>query len=142
MAEFPSAENLIDRAEGRSLTGITKQGFGGWLLAVSTSMIVGTQTVTEFLLFPFVQVMEITDSTVDAFILKPLTVVITGSEATAASVAEFELFGLPLGTVIVLFTLMIVSFYLRRRATSDTFVGTFTDFGGNLIGVREDTDEG
>lgn len=138
---YPSSESLIDKAKGRSLTAITKQGIGGWLLAVSSSSIIGTQTLTEFLLFPFLKVMEITDSTVDAFILKPLVVIVSGSQATAQSVAEFELFGLPLGTAIVLFTLMIVAWYLRRESTSDAFVGTFTDFGGGLIGTEEEDEE-
>jgi len=136
MSTTPS--NLLDRAKGRSITGITKQGFGAWLLSVSTSAILGVQTVTDFLLFPFVLFTEISDQVMDAFVLAPLTIIITGSETSAQAVSEFSIFGLPLGTAIVLVTFAMVALYVRRPETSDLIPGTFTDFGGSLIGTDEE----
>ncbi len=136
MSTTPS--NLLDRAKGRSITEITKQGFGAWLLSVSTSAILGVQTVTDFLLFPFVLFTEISDQVMDAFVLAPLTIIITGSETSAQAVSEFSIFGLPLGTAIVLVTFAMVALYVRRPETSDLIPGTFTDFGGSLIGTDEE----
>lgn len=136
MAQSPS--DLLDRAEGRSITGITKQGFGAWLLSISTSAILGVQTVTDFLLFPFTLFIEISDQVMDALILSPLTIVITGSQTSAEAISEFSIFGLPLGTAIVLATFAIIAWYVRRPSTSDLIPGTFTDFGGGLIGTDEE----
>jgi len=138
MSTDPSASSLLDRAKGRDITSITKQGFGAWLLAVSSSAILGVQTVTEFLLFPFTLFIDISDQVMDAFILAPLTVIITGSETTAQAITEFSIFGLPLGTAIVLVTFAMVALYVRRPETSDLIPGTFTDFGGGLIGSDEE----
>ncbi len=134
----PTPSSLLDRAKGREITGITKQGFGAWLLALSTSAIMGVQTVTDFLLFPFVLFTEISDQVMDAFVLAPLTIIITGSETSAQAVSEFSIFGLPLGTAIVLVTFAMVALYVRRPETSDLIPGTFTDFGGSLIGTDEE----
>jgi len=140
MSTQPSATSLLERAKGRSLTGISKQGIGAWLLALSASSIAGVQSLERLLLFPIDLIVRISDSVADALILKPLTVVISGSEASAASVAQFELFGLPLGTVIVLGTFGIVGLYLRQPWTSDFIPGTFTDFFG--VGAEEEEREG
>lgn len=138
----PTASSLLDRAKGRSITGITKQGFGAWILAISASAIAGVQTVTDFLLFPFNLMIRITDQVMDSLILKPLTIVATGSETTAQAVTEFSLFGLPLGTGIVLATFAMIAWYVRRPSTSDLVPGTFTDFGGDLLGAEEEADQG
>lgn len=136
MSTQPSATSLLERAKGRSLTGISKQGIGAWLLSVSASFIAGTQSLTRLLLFPIDLIVRVSDSVMDALILKPLTVVISGSEASAASVAQFELFGLPLGTAIVLATFSMVALYLRQPWSSDFIPGTFTDFLG--VGTEEE----
>lgn len=127
---------LLSKAKGRSLTAIAKQGVGGWILAVSTSFILGVQTLTTLLLLPVNIIIDVSDAAADAILIKPLTVIITGSEATAASVAQFELFGLPLGTGIVLGTFGMVGLYLRRPSTSDFLPGTFTDSW--FTGVQEE----
>lgn len=139
MSTQPSASSLLERAKGRSLTGITKQGIGAWLLAVSASAIAGVQSLTRLLLFPIDLIVRISDQVMDALILKPLVVIISGSEASAASVAQFELFGLPLGTAIVLGTFAMVALYLRQPWTSDFIPGTFTDYFG--IGATEEEEE-
>ncbi|WP_435099601.1 hypothetical protein [Halarchaeum sp. P4] len=127
---------LLEKARGQSLTTLAKQGVGGWMLAVSVSFIRGTKAVTDLLLFPVIAISNIGDAVIDAMILKPLTIVISGSEATAASVAQFELFGLPLGTAILLFTFAIIAWYLRRPSTSDFLPGTFWD--SPFTGVQEE----
>lgn len=140
MSTQPSADSLLNRAKGRSITSISKQGIGAWLLSVSASFIAGTQSLTRLLLFPIDILIRISDAIADAIILSPLGVVIAGSEASARSVARFEFLGLPLGTVIVLFTFAIVALYLRQPWSSDFLPGTFTDFLG--IGTEESDDEG
>lgn len=127
---------FIERARGRNLTGIAKQGIGGWLLALSTSFILGVQAVTQILLVPVDAFVNITDAVVSAIILSPLGVVVAGSEASAQSVAEFEFLGLPLGTVLVLGSFAIVSLYLRQPWSSDFIPGTFTDIP--FLGTEEE----
>ncbi|WP_435102979.1 hypothetical protein [Halarchaeum sp. P4] len=131
-----TSEEYIHRAKGRSLTGVAKQGVGAWLFALSSSVIAGIQALTDLLLFPVIAISNIGDAVIDALILKPLTIVISGSEASAASVAEFELFGLPLGTAILLVTFAMIGWYLRRPSTSDFLPGTFWD--SPFTGVEEE----
>jgi hypothetical protein len=131
---------LINKAEGKGLTSITKQGIGGWLFALSSSSIVGTQALTDLLLMPVELVNLIGRRVVEGLILKPLVVVITGSETTAEGVSQMGLFGLPIGTILLLGTFFIVALYLRQDATSDFLPGTFTDYFG--VGVDEDAEDG
>jgi hypothetical protein len=131
---------LINKAEGKGLTSITKQGIGGWLFALSSSSIVGTQALTDLLLMPVRLVNRIGENVVEGLILKPLLVVITGSETTAQGVSEMGLFGLPIGTLMLLGTFFLITLYLRQDATSDFLPGTFTDYFG--VGVDEDAEDG
>ncbi|MFC6785412.1 hypothetical protein ACFQFH_05645 [Halobaculum halobium] len=118
---------LIEKARGRGLTGIAKQGIGGWLLALSSSLILGVQALTQVLIVPIDLFVNITEAAGEAFIVSPLGVVIAGSEASAQSIAEFEFLGLPIGTVVVLGSFAIVALYLRQPWSSDFVPGTFTD---------------
>ncbi|QZX98726.1 hypothetical protein [Halobaculum rubrum] len=127
---------LLEKARGRSLTGIAKQGIGGWLLALSTSAILGVQAIVKVLLVPVDLFVNITGAVGEALILSPLGVVIAGSEASAQSVAEFEFLGLPLGTVLVLSSFAVVSLYLRQPWSSDFIPGTFTDIP--FLGTEEE----
>lgn len=136
----PAPMDLINKAEGKGLTSITKQGIGGWLFALSSSSILGTQALTELLLMPVRLVNRIGENVVEGLILKPLLVVITGSQATAEGVSEMGLFGLPIGTVMLLVTFFLITLYLRQDATSDFLPGTFTDYLG--VGVDEDAEDG
>jgi hypothetical protein len=131
MASQPTPESLLDRAEGRKLKAITKQGIGAWLLSASTASILGSQAIVElFVLTPVDVVTNIMDSVAMALIIKPLSVVITGSETSAEAIGSTFLFGLPLSVVLFLVSLFIVSMYLSERETSDLIPGTFTDFIG------------
>ncbi|NEU56748.1 hypothetical protein [Halorussus sp. MSC15.2] len=136
----PNPMDLINRAEGKSLTSVTKQGIGGWLFALSTSAILGVQALTQLLLMPVRLVNKIGTNVVEGLILKPLLVVITGSEASARGVDQMGLFGLPIGTIVLLGTFSIIALYLRQDVTSDTIPGTFTDYFGT--GVDEDAEDG
>ncbi len=110
---------LINRAEGRSLTNIAKNGLGGWIFAVFTSAITGTQELLTLLLLPIRVLVDVAWASANAFILGPLGVAVAGSETTAAEVSVFGIFALPVGTAIVLGTLAIVAFYLQWRDSSD-----------------------
>lgn len=133
---------LINRAEGKSLTSVTKQGIGGWLFALSSSAILGVQALTQLLLMPVRLLNRIGENVVEGLILEPLVIMITGSQTTAEGVAQMGLFGLPIGTIILLGTFMIIAWYVRQNETSDFLPGTFTDFGGPFIGADEAEDEG
>ncbi len=140
MASQPRPMKLINKAEGKGLTSITKQSIGGWLFALSSSVILGIQALTQLLLMPVRLVNRIGENVVEGLILKPLVIVITGSETTAQGVSEMGLFGLPIGTVILLGTFFLITLYLRQDATSDFLPGTFTDYLG--VGVDEDAEDG
>jgi hypothetical protein len=131
---------LINKAQGKGLTSITKQGIGGWLFAVSASGILGIQALTQLLLLPIRLLNRIGESVVEGLILKPLVIMATGSQTTAEGVSEMGLFGLPIGTIILLGTFFAITLYLRQDATSDFLPGTFTDFIG--VGVDEDAEDG
>jgi len=130
---------LIERARGRSLTNIAKNGLGGWITAVFLSAITGTQELLTLLLLPIRILVDIAWGSAEAFILGPLGVVDAASAVTASEVSVFGIFALPTGVVIVLGTLAIVAFYLQWRDSSDFLPGTFTDFFG--VGVQENEEE-
>lgn len=135
----PSPTSLLDRAEGRSLSSIWKQGLGAWMLTVSTSAILGVQAIVElFFLTPLDAFTRIINMSVTAVILEPLSVIITGSDTTAEAIRETSILGLPISVIIVLGSLFMVSMYLREPETSDSFVGSFTDFIGGTDEEGED----
>lgn len=136
----PTPISLIGRARGVSLTSAVKRVFGGWIFAIGASGVLAIRTLREFLLFPIDLVMRIGNQVVEAAILKPLVVVITGSETSAEAVTRFDLFGLPIGVAILLLSFALVAVYLSEERTSDFLPGTFTDYLGGLIGIDEEDD--
>jgi len=127
----PKPLTLLNRAEDRTLKSITQQGIGAWILTVSTSTILGFQAIVElFFLTPADVITTIIDNVAMALIIKPLSVVITGSETSAEAISNTYIFGLPLSVVVVLGSFMLIALYLRERQTSDLIPGTFTDFLG------------
>lgn len=126
-----SPTSLLERARGRSLKSIWKQGVGAWLLTISTSAILGIQAIVElFLLTPVDIGIAVIQTSVESIILKPLGIVRTGADTTSGAVEGTSILGLPISVVVVLGTFFLVALYLRQRATSDSFVGSFTDFVG------------
>ena len=134
-----SPESLFERAEGKSLNQIAKTGFGAWLLAVSGAAIAGIQAVVEVLLIVPLEVMaDVIRGSAAAFLLEPFGVVASGASTTSGSLDFWGVFALPVSVSIVLGSLLIVGFYLSRRATSDSLPGTFTDWLGDLLGTEEE----
>lgn len=114
-----SPSEFLDDAAGKDLTTLAKQGVGGWLLALSAAVISGTEAVVNLLIFPLEALADVGAQSVSAFILEPLGIIEAGSAASASGAAEFGLFGLPVGTAVVLFTLFMITLYLARDRTGN-----------------------
>lgn len=119
--------DLIDEAEGRSLTSITVQGLGGWILSMWVSLIAGFQQVFELLFLPFKLMIEIAGEAVNAFILQPFGIVEAGAEITSREIVVFDFLALPVSVIIALGTLLIVVLYLQFNITSNFLPGLFVD---------------
>lgn len=137
-----SASGLLSRARGRSLTQIAKQGFGGWLLAVSTAAITGLQTFLDLLLTPIDLMLQLANASVNAFFLEPFGIITEGSEASAQGVAEFGVFGLIIAVLVVLGSIFIIAQFLERQDTTDVPIpGLLIDPPIPGIGVEEEEQE-
>lgn len=132
--------DLIDEAEGKSLTNIAKQGIGGWLLALAVAAITGVQQVVDLLVVTPVEVMTGVAETAAASILEsPLDIIDSGAEESASAVAEFGIFAILVAVALVLASFWIVSQYLEREETSDLVPGIMVDVVP-FVGVDEEED--
>lgn len=118
---------LIDRAQGKSLTEIARQGIGGYLLALSVAFISGLQTVVEFLLLPFTLGIEIGTETVNQLIIVPLGLTDFGAFVSAQALPQFGFLALPVSVGIALLAIIIFIGFLALRITGNSPVSLITD---------------
>lgn len=139
---LPSASNLLDRARGRGLTSIAKQGLGSWVLAVITAGVTGLQSLLQLLLVPVDLMVELANASVAAFFLELFGIVTSGASTTAAAVSDFGIFGLLVAVGIVLATIYIIAQFLEREDTTDVPIpGFIVDPPLPGIGVDEEEQE-
>lgn len=138
---IPSTTDLLDRARGRGLTGIAKQGLGSWILAIITAGVTGLQSVLQLLLVPVDLILELADASVAAFFLEPFGIVSTGAATTAAAVSEFGIFGLLVAVSTVLATLWIIIQYLQEQPTTDVPIPGLSFDVIPFVGVEEEIDD-
>ena len=138
----PSASQLLDRARGRGLTGIAKQGLGSWILAVITAGVAGLQSLLQLLLVPVDLMVELANASVAAFFLEPFGIVTSGASTTADAVGDFGIFGLLVAIGIVLASIYIIAQFLEREDTTDVPIpGFIVDPPLPGIGVDEQEEE-
>jgi hypothetical protein len=129
---------LIERAQGKSLTSVAKTGVGGWLLAVSVAAITGVQQILDLMVVTPVDVVtDIARTAGDSLVEGPLGIVDAGSAASANDVGEFGFLAVLVAIALVLASLYMVSQYLEREDTSDLIPGIFTDVVP-FVGVDEE----
>ncbi|WP_311171801.1 hypothetical protein [Halobellus ordinarius] len=137
----PSATELLNRAKGSSLTNIAKRGFGAWLLSISAGFITGTQAIIDLLIItPANLLIGLADSSIGAFLLEPLGIVIAGSQASQEGVRAFGLFGLIVAVVLVLATFWIIIQYINRQDTTDVPIPGLTFDVIPFVGADEEAD--
>lgn len=128
MSSGQTPMEIINQAEGRSITGIVINAIGGWLLALGLTAISGLQTVAEFLSLPFVLLIDVGYASVNSFIIGPIEQVVgTGVAVTANEIQLFGIVALPFSVLIVLATLTIVILYLQLEISSNIIPGFFVD---------------
>ena len=138
-----SPSSLLDRARGKSLTDLAKTGFGAWLLAVSTSVITGTQELLNLLIVtPIDVITTVMRESGAAFFVEPLSVISEGATASARGAGEFGVFGLIVAVLVVLGAYRIVTWYLSDDDTSDLIPAGGLDVVPFVGGAEEDEDEG
>lgn len=118
---------LINQAEGTSLTALMVRGIGGYILSVWVSLIAGFQTVFEFLFLPFELLINIATESVASFVLEPMGIIEEGARITGQEIQVFDFLALPIAVVIALASLGIVIMYLQFGTTSNLFPGLFVD---------------
>lgn len=123
----PDPMTLINRAEGKTLAQLLKQGIGGWLLGVSVALIAGAQTVLEFLFLPFDIFIDLAGSSVSAFLLEPMDLPAAGYGITARALESLGIAAGPVSTGIALFGIVIVLGYLALNITSNFLPGLIVD---------------
>lgn len=132
------AMTLINQAEGKSLTKVARNGLGGYLLALATSAISGTQQIFDLLILPLEMLMSVGREAVDGLILAQIGVVEAGAQTTASELGAFGFLAQPAGVALTLGTFLIIAYYLRREETSDLVPGIFIDPPIPFVGVQED----
>lgn len=121
MADDPS--QILDRARGRDITEIVQTGLGGWLLALSSSVILGVQQITELLLLPFVLMVDVGEQAVTMMLIEPFSLMPIGVQESAAELSAFGIAALPMAAVIVIVTIIIVMAATSISFTSNVVVG-------------------
>ena len=137
----PDADSLLDRASGRGLGSLARQGVGGWFLALSASFITGTQAVFDVLIIPIQAFTDAIGRLIEAIFGSPADIVIAGADASADSIGpggEWAIgpFSFAIGVGSVLLAGLLIARYLQEDETSDLLPFTFSDFPG--VGVEED----
>lgn len=137
-----SPTEFLEQAEGQTPADILKKGIGGWLLALSAAFISGTQTLVEFLFLPFEVLGDATWTSAEQFLFEPMGITTAGAEETAAELAEFGLFGLPVSVLIAIGTLAIVV-WVSARGYTGLFPGSLVDwpFVGLFFTTPEEEEE-
>lgn len=124
---MPTALELINKAEGKSLTQIAKQGVGGWLLALSVAFITGLQKVVSFLLLPFELFTNVGREVVQGFFIEPLGLIPIGVSTSGQYLDTFEFLGLPAAVGIVLLSFFLVLAATALGITSNVVPGLVVD---------------
>lgn len=142
--DMEDASWFIEQAKGRSISNVIVNGIAAWALAATSAAITGMQNVLDLIVFTPVDVgTEIIWASGRGFIISPINEVLpAGSRITANSLEEFGIIALPVGVGVLLLTLVLVTWYLRRGETTDLpFPGISIDLIP-FVGVQEeDPDE-
>lgn len=138
---IPSTTDLLDRARGRGLTGIAKQGLGSWLLAIVTAGVAGLQSILQLLLVPVDLLVSLFDASVSAFFLRPFGIVEAGAATTEQAVSEFGIFGLIVAVGVVLGTIYLIIQYLNQQDTTDVPIPGATVDLIPFVGADEEPDD-
>lgn len=130
MATTP--QDLLDRAAGKDLEKLLRQGFGGTLLAISTALISGILTVADLFIKPMDALARALGDMVWAIFGAPPQVVIAGAEASVDSLLGpwgLGPFTLPLAIGVVLLSLFLVNVYVSSDRTTNVpaLMGTGLD---------------
>lgn len=136
-----STSDLLDRAEGKSLTRIIIEGLGATIFAAFASAAAGIEVLFDLvILTPANVLMDVLEESAFAFIVEPLGIIIEGAEASQNSVGEFGILGYIAGIVVVLAGYMLIARYLNERETTDLpFPGIQVDLIP-WVGVEEEGD--
>lgn len=129
-----TTEEALDRAKGASLTDIAKRGVGGWLLALAAAFITGTQKIFALLILPFEIFVEAGRTSLQGFIITPIVgnentpgLIQQGVETSGRFLGGFEIFALPVSTLIVLISLGFVAAVVAFGWTSNILPGLLVD---------------
>lgn len=114
----------------------------GTLVSVFTGGVNLIQSIVGLITAPIDATGEATIATIEATVIEPLQIVISGAQASAASIeSQFGVFAFIVGLAILLGGFLLIIQFLQEDETSDTFVVPgFPDLP--YVGVDEENDEG
>lgn len=117
MSTTPS--ELLDRAEGKTLGQIARQGIGGFLLSISTAAIAAVLTGIDFLLIPLEVTIDIIGTAINMLVLTPLRLLIPGLNVSAQNLGQFGFLALPVSSAVALTTVLVFVGFLALGITGN-----------------------
>lgn len=134
-----SPSDLLDRAKGRDLESLMRQGVGGILLAFATGIISGVLSVADVVIKPVDALATALADLTIAIFGSPAQIVIAGAEETARSLTGAWSLGpltFAMGIAAVLAGLWVISVYRDEEDTGNLIPGL--PFDVPFVGEEEE----
>jgi hypothetical protein len=136
--DFRSPSEIFEDVDGETISSVTEKGVMGTIMAFFAAVIIGLQTVAQFVISPITAFIGAMGELVDAFVTDPLMVIPVAAEMSAQEISIFGFLALPAGVALVLVTFAIIGVYLRWEPSSDFLPGTRFDLPTDTLGADED----
>jgi len=130
-------------ANGGKLSRLLQGSIFGLVISIATGGINFIQSVFALLVSPLDVAADLVPAFFEATVLEPLGVIVAGAQASASGIAaQFGVFALPVGMIVVLGTFFIMVQFLEEEETPDFIaIPGFPDIPdvlGLQLGVEEE----